>query len=121
MNLTQALGAAAGALVMGLSAGGVAPAQTMSQIAAQAHERLPPDAIRSAAEELAAMLEQPGPQHLAARLSSGRDASHRDAHLRTMSSGGCEQGRRVLPAPQEGDAFAKAQSLLPSAANAVRT
>jgi hypothetical protein len=138
MNLAQSLGAAAAALVMGLSAGGVAPAQTMSRITAEVHERLTPGAIRGAVEELAAMLEQryvfpdvaeryaehlrdraaagaydgvDDPQQLAAQLTGELNSIHRDAHLRVTLSGGSEPGRRVLHAPPGDDAFGQAQWL----------
>ena len=138
MNLAQSLGAAAAAMVMGLSASGVAPAQTISQIAAEAHARLQPDAIRGAVEELAAILEQryvfpdvaqqyashlreraeagaydgaTDPQHLAAQLSGELNSIHRDAHLRVTLSGQTEPGRRVLRAPPGDEAFGQAQWL----------
>ncbi|MGD9979401.1 MAG: S41 family peptidase [Hyphomonadaceae bacterium] len=138
MNLAQSLAAAAAALMMGLSAGGVAPAQTMSQIAAAAHERLQPFAIRGAVEELAALLEEryvfpdvaqqyaahlrtraeagaydgvTDPQQLAAQLTGELNSIHRDAHLRVTLSGGSEPGRRVLRAPPGDEAFGQAQWL----------
>jgi hypothetical protein len=137
MNLTQSLGAAAAALVMGLTAGGVAPAQTMSQIAVAVHERLQPSAVRGAVEELAAILEQRNvfpdmaqqyaehlreraaagahdgtddPQRLAAQLTGELNSIHRDAHLRVTLSGGSEPGRRALRAPPGDDAFGQANS-----------
>jgi C-terminal processing protease CtpA/Prc len=138
MNLAQSLGAAAAALVLGLSASGVAPAQSVSQIAAEAHARLQPGAIRNAVEELAVMLEQryvspetgrqyaehlrtqaragaydgaADPQQLAAQLTGELNSVHRDAHLRVTLSGGSEPGRRVLRAPPGDDAFGEAQWL----------
>lgn len=138
MNLTQSLGAAAAALVMGLSAGGIAPAQTMSDIASEARARLEPSAIRGAVEELAAMLQEryvfpdvadqyaehlrtragagaydgaTDPQQLAAQLEGELNAIHRDAHLRVTLSGGSEPGRRVLRAPPGDEAFGDAQWL----------
>ena len=126
MNLAQSLGAAAAALVMGLSSAGLAPAQTMSQIAAETRARLEPAAIRGAVEELAARLEQRyvfpdvaehyaehlrenadagaydgvnDPQQLAAQLEGELNAINRDAHLRVTLSGGSEPGRRHLRAP----------------------
>jgi len=138
MNLAQSLAAAAAALVMGLSMGGVAPAQTMSQIGAAVQERLQPSAIRSAVEELAALLEQryvfpdvaaqyaghlreraaagaydgvADPQQLAAQLTGELNSIHRDAHLRVTLSGGSEAGRRALHAPPGDEAFGQAQWL----------
>lgn len=138
MNLAQSLGVAAAALVMGLSASGVAPAQTVSQVVAEARARLEPNAIRDAVEELAAMLEEryvspdvasqyaehlrtqavagaydgaTDPQHLAAQLTGELNSIHRDAHLRVTLSGGSEQGRRVLRAPPGDEAFGEAQWL----------
>lgn len=136
MNLAQSLGAAAAALFMGLSASGVAPAQTMSEIAVEAHARLQPAAIRGAVEELAAMLQQryvfpevadqyaahlreraaagaydgvDDPQQLAAQLSGELNSIHRDAHLRVTLNGGSEPGRRTLRAPPGDEAFGEAQ------------
>jgi C-terminal processing protease CtpA/Prc len=138
MNLAQSLGAAAAALVMGMSASGVAPAQTVSQVVAEARARLEPHAIRSAVEELAAMLEQryvfpdvahqyaehlreraeagaydgaSDPQQLAAQLTGELNSIHHDAHLRVTLSGGSEPGRRVLRAPPGDEAFGEAQWL----------
>ncbi len=138
MNLAQSLGAAAAALVMGMSASGVAPAQTVSQVVAEARARLEPHAIRGAVEELAAMLEQryvfpdvaqryaehlrerakagaydgaTDPQQLAAQLTGELNSIHRDAHLRVTLSGGSEPGRRVLRAPPGDEAFGEAQWL----------
>ena len=54
MNLAQALGAAAAALVMAMSASGMAPAQTMSEIAAEARARL--SVMHGAAEAVVAVL-----------------------------------------------------------------
>jgi hypothetical protein len=56
MNLAQALGAAAAALVMGLSVGAIAPARTMTEIAAEARARLTPSAMHGAVEAVAAAL-----------------------------------------------------------------
>jgi len=138
MNLAQTLGIAAAALVMGLSASGAAPAQTVSQVVAEARARLAPDAIRGAVEELAAMLEQryvspdvaeqyaehlreraaagaydgvDDPQQLAAQLTGELNSIHRDAHLRVTLNGGSEPGRRVLRAPPGDEAFGEAQWL----------
>ncbi len=138
MNLAQSLGVAAAALVMAMSASGLAPAQTVSAIAAEARVRLEPSAIRGAVEELAAMLEQryvfpdvaqqyaehlrtraeagaydgaSDPQQLAAQLEGELNAIHRDAHLRVTLSGGSEPGRRVLRAPPGDEAFGQAQWL----------
>lgn len=138
MNLAQSLGAAAAALVMGLSSAGLAPAQTMSQIAAETRARLEPSAIRGAVAELATMLEQRyvfpdvaeqyaehlrenadagaydgvnDPQQLAAQLEGELNAIHRDAHLRVTLSGGSEPGRRHLRAPPGAEAFGDAQWL----------
>jgi C-terminal processing protease CtpA/Prc len=143
MNLAQSLGAAAAALMMGLSASGVAPAQTISQIASEARERLSQSAIRGAVEELAAMLEQryvfpdvaqqyaehlreraasgaydgtDDPQQLAAQLTGELNSIHRDAHLRVTLSGGSEPGRRALHAPPGDEAFGEAQWLSPGVA-----
>lgn len=100
MNLAQSLGAAAAALVMGLSASGVAPAQTLSQVTAEVRSRLEPAAFQDAVEELASMLEHTNdPQHLAAQLSGELNSIHRDAHLRATLNGGSEPGRQVLRAP----------------------
>jgi C-terminal processing protease CtpA/Prc len=123
---------------MALSASGVAPAQTMTEIAAEARARLEPSAIRGAVEELAAMLQEryvfpdvanqyaehlreraeagaydgaSDPQHLAAQLEGELNAIHRDAHLRVTLSGGSEPGRRVLRAPPGDEAFGDAQWL----------
>jgi C-terminal processing protease CtpA/Prc len=138
MNLAQSLAAAAAALVVGMSASGVAPAQTLSQVVAEARAHLEPAAIRGAVEELASMLEQryvfpevahdyaehlreqaaagaydgaSNPQQLAAQLTGELNSIHRDAHLRVMLSGGSEPGRRVLRAPPGDDAFGEAQWL----------
>ncbi len=138
MNLAQSLGAAAAALVMGLSASGAAPAQTVAQITAEARARLEPEAIRDAVEELASMLEQryvfpdvarqyathlreraeagaydgvDDPQHLAAQLSGELNSIHRDAHLRVTLNGQSEPGRRILRAPPGDEAFGEAQWL----------
>lgn len=138
MNLAQSLAAAAAALVVGMSASGVAPAQTVSGVIAEARARLEPDAIRGAVEELAAMLEQryvfpetgrqyaehlreqaaagaydgvDDPQQLAAQLTGELNSIHRDAHLRVTLNGGSEPGRRVLRAPPGDEAFGEAQWL----------
>lgn len=138
MNLAQALGAAAAALVMAMSASGIAPAQTLSEIAAETRARLEPASVRAAVTELAAMLEEryvfpevadqyaehlrtraeagaydgaSDPQQLAAQLEGELNAIHRDAHLRVTLSGGSEPGRRVLRAPPGDDAFGDAQWL----------
>jgi len=138
MNLAQSLAAAAGAIMVAMSASGVAPAQTVSQVVAEARAHLEPAAIRGAVEELAAMLEQryvfpdtgrqyaehlrtqaaagaydgaSDPQQLAAQLSGELNSIHRDAHLRVTLSGGSEPGRQVLRAPPGDDAFGEAQWL----------
>ena len=138
MNLAQSLAAAAAALVVGMSASGIAPAQTLSQVAAEARAHLEPAAIRGAVEELASMLEQryvfpdvahqyaehlrtqaaagaydgaSDPQQLAAQLSGELNSIHRDAHLRVTLSGGSEPGRQALRAPPGDDAFGEAQWL----------
>lgn len=138
MNIAQSLAVAAAALVMGLSASGIAPAQTVSQAVAEARARLEPASIRSAVGELAAMLEQRyvfpdvahqyaahlreqaaagaydganDPQQLAAQLTGELNSIHRDAHLRVTLSGGSERGRQVLHAPQGDEAFGEAQWL----------
>lgn len=138
MNLAQSLAAAAAAMVVAMSASGVAPAQTLSQVVAEARAHLEPGAIRGAVEELAAMLEEryvlpdtgreyaahlrtqaaagtydgaSDPQHLAAQLTGELNSIHRDAHLRVTLSGGSEPGRRVLRAPPGDDAFGEAQWL----------
>ena len=135
MNLSQSLGAAAAALVMGLSAGGPAQVQALSDAAAEA--RRAPAAIRGAVEELAALLEvnhlfpdvarhyaghlraragagehdgANGPQQLAAQLNGDLNAIHRDAHLRATLSDGPEASR-TSPAPSGDEAFGDAQWL----------
>lgn len=93
MNLAQALGVTAAALMMGLMAGGVAPAQTISQIAAEARALVRPSALCAAVEDLAARMDSweaqraervPDPQPLAARLNVVRA----DAHPHSMSNAG---------------------------------
>lgn len=105
MNLAQSLGVAAAALVMGLSAGGVAPAQTASLIVAEARARLEPNAVRAAVADFAASLERTrDPQHLAAPLSDSLASIHRVARLRTTSNDGSEPKAQVLRAPSDDEA-----------------
>lgn len=138
MNLAQSLGVAAAALVLGLSASGLAPAQTVSQLVTEARASLQPNAIRGAVEDLASMLQQryvfpevgaqyaahlrqqaeagaydgvSDPQQLAAQLTGELNSIHRDAHLRVTLNGGSEPGRRVLRAPPGSEAFGQAQWL----------
>lgn len=124
--------------MVAMSASGVAPAQTVSQVVAEARAHLEPAAIRGAVEELASMLEQryvfpdtgreyaehlreraaagaydgtSDPQQLAAQLTGELNSIHRDAHLRVTLNGGSEPGRRVLRAPPGDEAFGDAQWL----------
>lgn len=115
MNLAQSLGVAAAALVVGLSASGLEPAQTMARIAVEARAHLQPAVIRGGVEEIAVMLEQryahrersptvaydgdDDPQHLAAQLSDELNSIHRDAHLRVTLSDQSEPERRASRAP----------------------
>jgi hypothetical protein len=81
MNVVQALGVAAAALMVGLSAGGVAPAKTVSQIAAEAQALVRPAALCAAVEQVAAGIDawearraegDSDPQPFAARINAIR-------------------------------------------------
>lgn len=93
MNLAQALGIAAAALMMGLMDSGAAPAQAVSQIAAEARALVRPSALCAAVEDLAAGIGSweaqraervSRPQPFAARLNVVRA----DAHPHSMLNGG---------------------------------
>ena len=58
MNLAQTMGVAAASLVMAMSANGVAPVRTLTEIAAEARARIEAPAMRGALEAAAAFLGQ---------------------------------------------------------------
>lgn len=79
MNLAQSFGAAAGALVLALSASGVSPTQAIAQVTAEARAYLE-------AEALVARFEAPN-----------------DARRRATSNEPCAQERRTVRAPLDAE------------------
>jgi hypothetical protein len=133
MNLAQSLGAAAAALVMGLSPAAMTPAQTGWDTAIEAHQGL--QSSLALVGKFTALLEQrqalpafvaqyrhlrvrieraahngadDRPQ-LAAQLAGEPTSIPRDAHLLATLDGGSEPERRTLLAPPARDGFGQAQ------------
>jgi hypothetical protein len=107
MNLAQALGVAAAALVMGLSAGGASPSESILRIAAEARDRLRPPALSAIVEDfvtLDAREHAPDPQHLAALVEGELNAIDCNAPPRAMSNDGfVASHRQALRAPPDSE------------------